>query len=92
MRMEWTVITALVTLVGLGISVGGPVVRLNGSITRLNTLLQAMEARLNALERDLEVQAGKAADSHRRLWARVEQQDRQLGEHETRLKLLEGGH
>ena len=46
--MEWTVITALVTLVGLGISVGGPVVRLNGSITRLNTLLQAMEARLNA--------------------------------------------
>ena len=25
MRMEWTVITALVTLVGLGISVGGPV-------------------------------------------------------------------
>ena len=55
----------LVTLVGLGISVGGPVVRLNGSITRLNTLLQAMEARLNALERDLEAQAGKAADSHR---------------------------
>ena len=51
-----------------------------------------MEARLNALERDLEAQAGKAADSHRRLWARVEQQDRQLGEHETRLKLLEGGH
>ena len=85
MRMEWTVITALVTLVGLGISVGG-------SITRLNTLLQAMEARLNALERDLEAQAGKAADSHRRLWARVEQQDRQLGEHETRLKLLEGRH
>ena len=90
--MEWNVVGVLVTLAGLAAAVGGPVLKLNGSITRLNTLLQAMEARLNALGRDLEAQAGKAADSHRRLWARVEQQDRQLGEHETRLKLLEGGH
>ena len=90
--MEWNVVGVLVTLAGLAAAVGEPVLKLNGSITRLNTLLQAMEARLNALERDLEAQAGKAADSHRRLWARVEQQDRQLGEHETRLKLLEGGH
>lgn len=92
MSMEWSAVTVLVTLAGLALSVGGPVVRLNGSITRLNTLLQAMQARLDALERDLDGRAAKAADSHRRLWARFEEQNRRLGEHETRLQLLEGRH
>lgn len=91
MRMEWTVITALVTLVGLGISVGGPVVRLNSSITRLTALLQAMERRLDALEAALAAQQSKAAESHRRLWTREEEQDRRLADHEARLQLLEGG-
>ena len=89
MRMEWTVITALVTLVGLGISVGGPVVRLNGSITRLTTLLQAIEHRLDEVEREARDQRAHAAESHRRIWAHSDGQDERLEDHEKRITLLE---
>ena len=85
--MEWTAVTVLAAIAGLGVTVGGPVVRLNSSITRLTALLQAMERRLDALA----AQQSKAAESHRRLWTREEEQDRRLADHEARLQLLEGG-
>ena len=89
--MEWTAVTVLAAIAGLGATVGGPVVRLNSSITRLTALLQAMERRLDALEAALAAQQSKAAESHRRLWTREEEQDRRLADHEARLQLLEGG-
>lgn len=89
--MEWTAVTVLAAIAGLGVTVGGPVVRLNSSITRLTALLQAMERRLDALEAALAAQRSKAAESHRRLWTREEEQDRRLADHEARLQLLEGG-
>lgn len=89
--MEWTAVTVLAAIAGLGVTVGGPAVRLNSSITRLTALLQAMERRLDALEAALAAQQSKAAESHRRLWTREEEQDRRLADHEARLQLLEGG-
>ena len=89
--MEWTAVTVLAAIAGLGVTVGGPVLRLNSSITRLTALLQAMERRLDALEAALAAQQSKAAESHRRLWTREEEQDRRLADHEARLQLLEGG-
>lgn len=89
--MEWTAVTVLAAIAGLGVTVGGPVVRLNSNITRLTALLQAMERRLDALEAALAAQQSKAAESHRRLWTREEEQDRRLADHEARLQLLEGG-
>ena len=89
--MEWTAVTVLAAIAGLGVTVGRPVVRLNSSITRLTALLQAMERRLDALEAALAAQQSKAAESHRRLWTREEEQDRRLADHEARLQLLEGG-
>ena len=89
--MEWTAVTVPAAIAGLGVTVGGPVVRLNSSITRLTALLQAMERRLDALEAALAAQQSKAAESHRRLWTREEEQDRRLADHEARLQLLEGG-
>ena len=89
--MEWTAVTVLAAIAGLGVTVGGPVVRLNSSITRLTALLQARERRLDALEAALAAQQSKAAESHRRLWTREEEQDRRLADHEARLQLLEGG-
>lgn len=89
--MEWTAVTVLAAIAGLGVTVGGPVVRLNSSITRLTALLQAVERRLDALEAALAAQQSKAAESHRRLWTREEEQDRRLADHEARLQLLEGG-
>ena len=89
--MEWTAVTVLAAIAGLGVTVGGPVVRLNSSITRLTALLQAMERRLDVLEAALAAQQSKAAESHRRLWTREEEQDRRLADHEARLQLLEGG-
>ena len=89
--MEWSAVTVLGAIAGLGVTVGGPVARRNSSITRLTALLQAMERRLDALEAALAAQQSKAAESHRRLWTREEEQDRRLADHEARLQLLEGG-
>ena len=87
--MEWTAVTVLAAIAGLGVTVGGPVVRLNSSITRLTALLQAMERRLDALEAALAAQQSKAAESHRRLWEHNEEQDNKLNDHERRITILE---
>ena len=79
----------IVTLVGLAVAVGGPVLKLNGSITRLTTLLQAIEHRLDALEQGAKEQRTHAAESHRRIWAHNDEQDDRLEDHEKRITLLE---
>lgn len=90
MPMEWTVFTALAAIVGLGVTVGAPIIRLNANITRLTTLLQAVEQRLQAVEQDMDAQRAKATESHRRLWTKSDEQDKRLNDHETRIRLLEG--
>lgn len=89
MSMEWNVVGVLVTLVGLAVAVGGPVLKLNGSITRLTTLLQAIEHRLDEVEREARDQRAHAAESHRRIWAHSDEQDERLEDHEKRITLLE---
>ena len=79
----------IVTLVGLAVAVGGPVLKLNGSITRLTTLLQAIEHRLDEVEREARDQRAHAAESHRRIWAHSDEQDERLEDHEKRITLLE---
>lgn len=90
--MEWTVVGVIVTLVGLAVAVGRPVLKLNGSITRLTTLLQAIEHRLDTLEQGAKEQRTHAAESHRRIWAHNDEQDDRLEDHEKRITLLERQH
>ncbi len=79
---EWTVVTVIVTLVGLGAAVIRPLIGLNGTITRLT-------AAVNVLEKNISGLAAKNSESHAKLWVRVEEHEDILNSHETRLTVIE---
>ncbi|PKM72474.1 MAG: hypothetical protein CVU91_08765 [Firmicutes bacterium HGW-Firmicutes-16] len=79
---EWTVVTVIVTLVGLGAAVIRPLIGLNGTITRLT-------AAVNVLEKNISGLAAKNSESHAKLWERVEEHEDILNSHETRLTVIE---
>ena len=80
--MEWTVVTVLIALVGLGAYIIKPVVSLTRSITSLTVVVERVE-------QELSDQAQHATESHRRLWAHNETQDERLDDHEMRIDRLE---
>ena len=80
--MEWTMVTALTVLVGLGASVVKPIVSLTKSITALTVVVERVE-------KELAEQARHSQESHRRIWAKNEEQDGRLDEHERRIDRLE---
>ncbi len=79
---EWGVITVIAALVALGAAICGPIIKLNTSITKLTATMEAVGERLNRLDEDNH-------NSHKRLWDKNEEQDNRLGDHETRIHLLE---
>lgn len=79
---EWTVVTVVVTLVGLGAAVVKPLISLNGTITRLSELVRA-------LEEDISGVAERNDASHDRMWGRLREHEEALSGHETRLALVE---
>ena len=80
--MEWTVVTALAVLVGLGASVVKPIVSLTKSITALTVVVERVE-------KELAEQARHSQESHRRIWAKKEEQAGGLDEHERGFDPLE---
>lgn len=80
--MEWTVVTVLIGLVGLGAAVVKPIVSLTRSITTLTVVVERVEKELASQIRHNE-------DGHRRIWAKNEEQDGRLDDHEKRIDRLE---
>ena len=80
--MEWTVVTVLVALVGLGAAIIKPIVSLTRSITTLTVVVERVEKELASQERH-------SPESHRRIWAKNEEQDGRLDDHEMRIDRLE---
>ncbi len=79
---EWTVVTVVVTLVGLGAAILRPLISLNSAITRLTQIVQTLEKSMTSLSE-------KNSESHERLWKRVGEHDDRLNEHEKRLSIAE---
>ena len=82
--MEWTTITVIISLVGLGAAVIKPIVSLTQSITKLTVVVER-------LERELDEQSEHSRESHRRLWDHNEEQDNRLDDHERRIHDMEKG-
>ena len=80
--MEWTVVTALAALTGLGAVIVKPIVSLTRSITELTVVVERVE-------QELAQQARRSQDSNRRLWAKNEEQDGRLDDRERRIDRLE---
>ena len=79
---EWTVVTVIATLVGLGAALVRPLIGLNATITRLTAAVNVLEANISGL-------AAKNSESHAKLWDKVEEHEDVLNHHETRLAVLE---
>lgn len=82
--MEWTTVTVIIALVGLGAAVIKPIVSLTQSITKLTVVVER-------LERELDEQGEHSRESHKRLWDHNEEQDNRLDDHERRIHDMEKG-
>lgn len=80
---EWTVVTALIAVVGLFLTVGKPIINLNTSIVTLNEEMKQQRERLNKME-------SGSVEEHQLIWDHEEQQDKELAEHRIRLHDLDG--
>ena len=80
--MEWTTVTVIIALVGLGAAVIKPIVSLTQSITKLTMVVER-------LERELDEQSEHSRESHKRLWDHNEEQDNRLDDHERRIHDME---
>lgn len=86
---EWTVITVLISLVGLFVTVGAPIISLNKNIATLNAEMKRSNARHDKNEKALEKQQADAHESHQKLWDKNNEQDKIIADHETRIQILE---
>lgn len=80
--MEWQIVTVIGTLIGLGVAIVTPIVKLNTSITKLTSTV-------DHLAKQIADEEAQNAKSHDRIWKKEEEQDAQLGEHERRITVLE---
>lgn len=80
--MEWTTVTVIIALVGLVAAIAAPCVKLASAVTK-NT--QATET-LTGQFKDFIQQNHEA---HGKLWEKEDEQDERLGDHETRISVLE---
>lgn len=72
---EWTIITVIVTLIGLFVTLGKPIISLNTAITKLQT---SMENLIKEID-DLKTSNSR---SHEKIFE-------QLDDHETRISVIE---
>ncbi|MBS4959622.1 MAG: hypothetical protein KHZ62_02205 [Clostridiales bacterium] len=79
---EWGVVGVIVTLAGIFITVGKPVISLTKTIQDLNNTCSRLDLQFRTLEMSNK-------DSHRRLWEHNTKQDETITEHEQRITLLE---
>ena len=86
---EWTVVSALVVLVGLFFTVGKPIINLNNNIVLLNANVAQNNKELKEQKEELKEQKKNAVKSHDELWEKNEEQDIKLNDHETRIQILE---
>ena len=86
---EWTVVLALSVIVGLFLSVGAPILKLNSNITLLNASIKRNSEEIAEQKKELKEQRKNAHESHQKLWEKNDEQDKILGDHETRLQVME---
>lgn len=80
--MEWETFGSVAAVLAVLVGIATPIIKLNANITKLNTLLEMVNKEMEQVKED-------NANSHGRIWSRLDQQEKELGGHETRLQLLE---
>ena len=84
--MEWTVVTALVVIVGRVAAIAKPIVTFTRAFSETTATLTAS---MNELKHSFDRFSAENKESHGRIYDRLDEHDAQLGEHERRIGLLE---
>ena len=80
--MEWTTVTVIIALVGLGAAIIKPIVSLTQSITKLTVVVETLQEDMSGL-------TTKNSQGHARIWEHNEEQDARIEDHERRIGTLE---
>ena len=80
--MEWTVVTVLIALVGVGAAVVKPMLSLNSTIVKLT-------GAVDALQRNIEELTSRNSKSHDRIFGALDDHGEILQDHEKRITLIE---
>lgn len=80
--MEWTTVTVIIALVGLGAAIIKPIVSLTQSITKLTVVVETLQEDMSGL-------TTKNSQGHARIWDHNEEQDARIEDHERRIGTLE---
>ena len=79
---EWGVVGVIIALVGLVAAIVGPITKLTQSITKLTVVVDRLDA-------EQAKQRSDAKSSHKAIWDHEHAQDKQITDHETRIRVLE---
>ncbi len=80
--MTWEICLGIFALVGFGISINAPLMKLNTSITNLNALVDTLKCAVDRIDSENQ-------KSHERLWTHNEEQNDNLSDHEQRITKIE---
>ena len=80
--MSWEIFLGIAALISFIIAVTGPMLKLNTSITKLNASVDILKNALDKMEEDNE-------KSHKRIWERIEDQDKVIAEHAKKINNIE---
>lgn len=79
---QWDVVLVITALVGLGVAIVTPLIKLNTSITKLSTLLDGLTGDMREL-------TDKNTKSHQRIWDKLDEHEESVNDHEIRITVLE---
>jgi len=79
---EWGVFGVIGALISFGLLIGTPLIKLNSTITKLSALVEFMQKQIDTFKTDNDKE-------HNSIWNEMERHEDTLGDHETRISVLE---
>lgn len=79
---EWSVVGVIIALFGFVVAIVKPIITLNTTITELTQIVRRLQS-------DVEELTTRNSSAHARIFDRMEQDEKILTDHSTRLKILE---
>lgn len=80
--MTWEIVVGIIALVGFGLTVGGPILKLNTNIVKLNTSIESLKESVDRIDK-------LNTEEHKKLWEHNDQQDNKLSEVTSRVDQIE---
>ncbi len=87
--MEWTAVTVIIAIVGLIGTVAVPLTKNTKAMTQLSERINHLVYRMEQDENDLIEFKNKAADRHKKIFDRLDDDQKKLINHEGRITALE---